>query len=232
MTLMNTGKGSSWSTRIRLEREKRAWTQEHLAEESGLSVRTVQRVESGADPSKETLRALANVFDMPDLPYLNTGMRKDYPAPWSVELKIISAVVTILLMTVSVLLNNWFSIFPLALLIGTLMFSIHGYSIRDEKLLIHRLGWATKRNLSELMKCSVLPNAMMGSMRVFGNGGLYGYSGVYRNAILGTYRAFATRRENCLVLQFGEKHVVITPDEPLEMKQALEEFIGESHSGR
>ncbi|APZ07755.1 helix-turn-helix domain-containing protein [Kosakonia cowanii] len=42
----------------------RAWSQEQLAELSGLSVRTVQRIENGDQPSLETLSALAAVFEV------------------------------------------------------------------------------------------------------------------------------------------------------------------------
>lgn len=45
--------------RLRQLREQRAWSQEQLAEVAGLSVRTVQRVESGAAASPETRMALA-----------------------------------------------------------------------------------------------------------------------------------------------------------------------------
>ncbi|ENL0802685.1 helix-turn-helix domain-containing protein [Salmonella enterica] len=42
----------------------RARSQEQLAELSGLSVRTVQRIENGDQPSLETLSALAAVFEV------------------------------------------------------------------------------------------------------------------------------------------------------------------------
>lgn len=45
-------------------REQRHWSQEHLATLSGLSVRTIQRVESGQSASLETLKSLASVFDV------------------------------------------------------------------------------------------------------------------------------------------------------------------------
>jgi transcriptional regulator with XRE-family HTH domain len=51
--------------KIRAERERRAWSQEHLALASGLSLRTVQRVESSGAASFETTRALAAVFELP-----------------------------------------------------------------------------------------------------------------------------------------------------------------------
>ena len=45
-------------------REKQRWSQEQLAEFSGLHVRTVQRVESGHNASLETLKSLASVFEV------------------------------------------------------------------------------------------------------------------------------------------------------------------------
>ena len=48
----------------KLLRESRGWTQETLALVSGLSVRTIQRVESGESPSAETLLALAAAFNL------------------------------------------------------------------------------------------------------------------------------------------------------------------------
>ena len=45
-------------------RMERAWPQEQLAEICDVSVRTVQRVESGETCSLETLKALATAFDL------------------------------------------------------------------------------------------------------------------------------------------------------------------------
>src|SRR5258708_39361777 len=50
--------------KIRELRENRAWTQQHLAEVAGIDVRTVQRLESGAQPSLESLAALAAAFNV------------------------------------------------------------------------------------------------------------------------------------------------------------------------
>ena len=50
--------------KIRQLRDKKAWTQEHLAKAAGISLRTVQRAEEGA-MSAETLTSLASTFDVP-----------------------------------------------------------------------------------------------------------------------------------------------------------------------
>jgi transcriptional regulator with XRE-family HTH domain len=52
------------ATLIRAEREKRAWTQEQLAQASGIGLRTVQRIEKSGVASAESVQALAAVFSL------------------------------------------------------------------------------------------------------------------------------------------------------------------------
>ena len=49
---------------LRKIREKQNLTQEELAEKSGLSVRTIQRIEAGTEPKGFTLRTLASSLDV------------------------------------------------------------------------------------------------------------------------------------------------------------------------
>ena len=62
--------------RIQKLRLQRGWSQEQLAELSGLSTRTIQRLERGQPASLETLKALAAVFDVD----LTTLKEPDMPA--------------------------------------------------------------------------------------------------------------------------------------------------------
>ena len=71
------------ATLIRSEREKRAWSQEHLAEVAGLGLRTIQRIESTGAAAYESARALAAVFEM-DVARLRVAA--DPPAPVTVAL--------------------------------------------------------------------------------------------------------------------------------------------------
>lgn len=50
---------------VRKLRLKRGWSQEQLAEMSGLSVRTIQRIERGQGPGLESSKSLAAVFEVP-----------------------------------------------------------------------------------------------------------------------------------------------------------------------
>lgn len=56
---------------VRLFRDMRHWSQEQLAAVSGLSTRTIQRVEQGQAADFDTHRALARAFDMEDIDTLN-----------------------------------------------------------------------------------------------------------------------------------------------------------------
>lgn len=49
---------------IRTLRLQRGWSQEQLSLLSGLSVRTIQRIERGQNPSLESLKSLAAVFEV------------------------------------------------------------------------------------------------------------------------------------------------------------------------
>jgi len=68
---------------IKLFRETRHWSQEQLAEISGLNVRTIQRVERGLAASLDTRRALAIAFEFKDIDALN----KPFTIPSDEEFK-------------------------------------------------------------------------------------------------------------------------------------------------
>ena len=49
---------------IQKRRLDKGWSQEELARHSGLSTRTIQRIESGQKPGLESLKCLAAVFEI------------------------------------------------------------------------------------------------------------------------------------------------------------------------
>ena len=52
------------SSLIRTERENRGWSQGHLARVTGLSLRTIQRIEKTGSASFESVTALASVLSV------------------------------------------------------------------------------------------------------------------------------------------------------------------------
>ena len=61
---------------VKVLRQQRGWSQEQLADRSGLSLRTVQRVEARGRAGLESLNALAEAFEM-DIPALELELSMD-----------------------------------------------------------------------------------------------------------------------------------------------------------
>lgn len=61
-------------SRLKTIREQQNLTQEELAEKSGISVRTIQRIESGKDPKGYTLRILAQTFGVKEAELLGNSV--------------------------------------------------------------------------------------------------------------------------------------------------------------
>ncbi|MBK5099204.1 MAG: hypothetical protein JJE01_15605, partial [Gemmatimonadetes bacterium] len=58
-------------------------------------------------------------------------------------------------------------------------------------------------------------------IRVFGIGGAFAFAGKFRNATLGSYRAYVTDPSFCVVLDLGSETVVVTPDSPVRFVEAV-----------
>ena len=103
---------------------------------------------------------------------------------------------------------------PGGLLIVSFFFSIRNYQLLESTLLIQRIGWKSTIDLTDLKSVQVDPTAMSKSIRLFGNGGLFCFAGIFRNNKLGRYRAFATSPKNSVILRFPNRTVVVTPEDP------------------
>ena len=103
---------------------------------------------------------------------------------------------------------------PSLVLIVTLFFIVSKYEIQDNKLLIHRFFWKKAIDLHGILSVEYDPDAVKGSIRLFGNGGLFAFSGIYKNKKLGNYRVFATDYKKCVVMKNKEKTFVVTPENP------------------
>ncbi len=103
---------------------------------------------------------------------------------------------------------------PLVVLLGCALYTIRGYSLDHNLLLVHRLFWATSLSLAGLQSASYEPRAMRWSLRTFGNGGFFSFSGFFRNRRLGAYRAFVTDLKRTVVLRFSTRTIVVSPAAP------------------
>jgi hypothetical protein len=104
------------------------------------------------------------------------------------------------------------------------LFIVRSYAIEPNVLAIRRLLWTTRLPLAGLQSAEVSPNVMRGSLRLFGNGGMFSITGLFRNRALGNYRAFVTDLTKTVVLRFPNRTVVISPENPERFVADISEF--------
>jgi hypothetical protein len=159
-----------------------------------------------------------------------TGGSK-FTAPWSTSL-LLTTVFSGLLV-VGIALIGIIVIAPLSLVWGMVesvlalvagIFAIRGYVLTPDSLYVQRLGWHTELPLATLQTVQFDPEATSGSVRMFGNGGLFCFAGTFTNDRLGTYRALGTDRTHAVVLKFAERTVVITPGDPQDFVAQIKEL--------
>jgi len=151
---------------------------------------------------------------------------KHYKAPWSTSLIVLSVLTTVVCLgvTAGAWLNlagkhppgalGYVVLLPLVILFGAALFTIRGYSISPDHILVHRLLWSTGLPRAGLESAAVEPDAMRGSLRTFGNGGAFSFTGFYYNKRLGSYRAYVTDPRRCVVLRYANRRVVLSPASP------------------
>lgn len=173
-----------------------------------------------------------------------SGLMTDrFPAaPWPAFLKGTSVVVTLILAGAGYLLWSPLDGHPapvwrvlmaglmLVIVVAAALYVVRDYQISDSTLRVRRLLWHTTIDLSKLQRATLDPQATKGSIRVFGNGGLYSFTGYYRNREIGTYRAFITDWNKSVILHLGDRAVVLSPADPTTFLQELR--ASSSHRGK
>lgn len=120
---------------------------------------------------------------------------------------------------------------PLALLImpllffGAALFSVRGYVLEPNRLLVKRLLWTTAVDCTGCKSIYHDPEATSGSIRTFGNGGLFAFTGNFRNKKLGSYRAYLTDHKKAVVLILPKRSLVVSPHDPQSFEQAFRQFV-------
>ena len=165
-------------------------------------------------------------------------MTRSFPAaPWPTALKVVSALGVVLLLGTfyaaaraippsgfAHTFGTGVACVPPAILIVALLFIVRGYEVGPSRLSIQRLLWRTDLPLLDVKEVGHLPDAMKCSIRVFGNGGLFSITGVYRNKKIGRYRAFVTDPRSCVVLVQTTGALVVSPENPSTFVQAVRVF--------
>ncbi|MBN8431204.1 hypothetical protein JF535_10110 [Microbulbifer salipaludis] len=149
----------------------------------------------------------------------------EFSAPWGRQLTLLTGLCGLILFGISgtmlaqapesppLLYQLGIWLCPVIFLLGAL-FAVRGYRLEGDRLLVLRPGWSTRLSLQGIESAVFQPEATNGSIRIFGNGGLFGFIGLFRNQTLGRYRAFATDFSRTVVLRLPARTIVVTPDDP------------------
>ena len=148
-------------------------------------------------------------------------------APWSTLLKVVSAISTAILLAVSYAawraappvglahdVGTAVAWVPLAVALGALLFVVTGYEIDASELRVRRLLWTTRIPLNGVKNAWSDPDVIKGSLRVFGNGGLFSFTGLFWSKRIGRYRLYATDLKRSVMLVLADRIVVVTPADP------------------
>jgi hypothetical protein len=149
----------------------------------------------------------------------------EFRAPWSKTLRTLT--VLSLSILVIVLLAALYAPVPdvpfvrpllvlltLAVGVGALPFMVRGYVLTQDAVLVKRIGWSTRLPLQGIKSVAGDVEAMRGAWRLFGNGGLYSFTGEFWSRRIGRFRALATDPDRAVVLRYPSRTIVITPHDP------------------
>ena len=168
------------------------------------------------------------------------GARSFPAAPWSTSLKATSFAGSAILVAVGYamaqaipygtsapfaegfgMLIAWVP--PLVGLLAVL-FVVRGYELAPGELRVIRLLWSTRVPLAGLREVRADSEAMTGSLRLFGNGGLFSFTGLFQSRTLGRYRAFVTDPKHAVVLHTASRVIVVSPADPRAFVEAARAF--------
>jgi hypothetical protein len=170
-------------------------------------------------------------------------MQRFASASWPNALKVSSLLESVILVGVGIIAvktipygtrNPFFQTFgplvafmPLAIALFAILFIVSGYELEPSRLRIRRLLWSTQIPLFGLHRIYADSIIMKHSIRVFGNGGFFSFTGLYQSRALGRYRAFVTDPKCSVALFLPTGVVVVSPaDAELFVRSVRSQFPG------
>ena len=107
------------------------------------------------------------------------------------------------------------TLFFVLLILICYLFSTNFYELENDFLIIHRPVGSVNFPISEIKEIIKMnPGTMIGGIRLFGVGGLFGYYGKYYNFKLGHLTLYTTQKRNRILMTMNTgKKIVISPDD-------------------
>src|SRR6056297_1519012 len=153
-------------------------------------------------------------------------MKKQFRSSWDFLLIGMTFLISAALIALAFIGGIFSVIMAIVFISFGVFFGVYGYSLQPKELRIIRLGWSKDIPYNDIVDIKYSPDAMMGSLRKFGIGGFFSYYGMFKNRVLGDYKAYATHRKKTVVITIKSgKKIVVTPSDP---ERFVEELKGAS----
>ncbi len=114
-------------------------------------------------------------------------------------------------------------IFLPAIVVACFLWSTRGYRFEGGNLVIEKMaGWKTVIALKDIEHFALVEDfCRLKPVRIFGNGGLFGYYGIFATAEHGTVSCFLTRLKDVVMIQTRKRIFALTPAETARFMTAL-----------
>lgn len=100
------------------------------------------------------------------------------------------------------------------IVVGAYAWSPRGYAVAERSITVNRLIGNVRIPLDSIRELrAATADDFRGCLRLFGNGGLFGYYGLFRTSKLGKSTWYVTNRGKAVVVVTGKKTVLFSPDD-------------------
>jgi len=164
---------------------------------------------------------------------------KRFSAPWGRALQWVSVLSVVIFIGViamtgfapapraaSGFLCSFVTAVLLATVLITALFTVRGYTVTPDAILVHRLFWDTRLPCEGLVSATFEPKVMNRSLRICGNGGLFSFSGWFWSKNLGRYKAYVTDLNRTVVLRWEKRTAIVSPGDPEAFVREVKIFGG------
>ena len=192
---------------LRREREVRAWSQSHLAEVAGLSMRTVQRIEHSGSASLESAKAIAAAFDTQVEALLLAETELPKPKPFVKRAVFVAAIFSSLLLAF-----GWWSQAYAEQVMVDVAISSGDKSIARAHLL-NEVGEPSEMKVDEVLKVKIA-SSKQADGNIFLNAEIYFYNGKTFELKANPKLLVANKQSAAVTIAGGEGnsfHFIFTP---------------------
>ncbi len=148
---------------------------------------------------------------------------RSFSASYDSTAKAISVIVCLLLAVVAWMVHVVYIVllFPLLIFLAY-AYSPRGYKLSPDALVIRRLIGNIRVPLADIREVRAgTPDDFTGCLRLWGNGGLFGYYGLFSTSKLGKSHWYVTRRDQTAIITTANKVLVLSPDDLAGFRAAV-----------